>query len=131
MGICTLNTKTHELNFSGAFHSLFICNNDELIEIKGNRDSIGFSINEKKKEFINHHQIIEKGSTIYLSSDGLPDQFGGVKGKKLKWKGLKSKLVEWHQHPIKSNKKQIKNFFYDWRNDQEQLDDVCIMGVRI
>lgn len=131
MGICSLNTKTNELQFSGAFHSLFICKSNELVEIKGSRESIGFSTSESKKEFINHQMLLEKGSTIYLSTDGFPDQFGGVKGKKLKWKGLKAKLLEFHQLSIATQKKELKNFFHTWKNDQEQLDDVCIMGVRI
>jgi len=131
MGICSLNTKTNELQFSGAFHSLFICNNNELSEIKGNRESIGFSMLGNKKEFLNHQITLEKGAAIYLSTDGFPDQFGGVKGKKLKWKGLKAVLLEFHQHSIKSQRKEFKNFFHTWKNDQEQLDDVCIMGVRL
>ena len=131
MGICTLNTKTNELNFSGAFHSLFICNDEELTEIKGNRDSIGFSIYENKKEFTNHQVSLKQGDTIYLSTDGLPDQFGGVKGKKLKWKGLKEQLCLWQKIPIANQKDTIKSFFYNWKNDLEQLDDVCIFGVRI
>lgn len=131
MGICSLNTKTNELQFSGAFHSLFICNNHQLTEVKGNRESIGFSILESKKEFINHQMVLDKDSTIYLSTDGFPDQFGGIKGKKLKWKGLKAKLLGLHQLSITSQKKELKIFFNTWKNDQEQLDDVCIMGVRI
>lgn len=131
MGICTLNTKTNELNFSGAFHSLFICNDEELTEIKGNRESIGFSIYRNKKEFINHKVNLKQGDTIYLSTDGLPDQFGGIKGKKLKWKGLKEQLCLWQKIPIANQKDTIKTFFYSWKNDLEQLDDVCILGVRI
>jgi acid phosphatase class B len=66
-----------------------------------------------------------------LCTDGLPDQFGGIKGKKLKWKGVKEKLTEWHKHPITKQKTVIKTFFDDWKNDLEQLDDVCIIGVRV
>ena len=131
MGICTLNTKTNELNFAGAFHSLFICNNNELQEIKGNRESIGFSIYEKKKEFENHQLKLSSGSTVYLSTDGLADQFGGVKGKKLKWKGLKQQLLNWHQLPINKQQKTVKQFFVDWKNDLEQLDDICVLGVKV
>lgn len=131
MGICTLNTKTNELNFAGAFHSLFVCNKKELTEIKGNRESIGFSIYEKKKDFENHQLKLLSGSTIYLSTDGLADQFGGVKGKKLKWKGLKQQLLNWHELPINNQNKTIKQFLVDWKNDLEQLDDICILGIRI
>ena len=131
MGICSYNIKTNELNFAGAFHSLFICDDNELIEIKGNRESIGFSIYENKKDFVNHKIVTKKGSTLYLCTDGLPDQFGGIKGKKLKWKGLKEQLFLWHKQPINNQKNTVKTFFDNWKNDLEQLDDVCIIGVRI
>ncbi|MBI2279627.1 MAG: SpoIIE family protein phosphatase [Bacteroidetes bacterium] len=131
MGICSYNIKTNELNFAGAFHSLFVCEGNELNEIKGNRESIGFSIYEKKKDFVNHKITLKKGTTLYLCTDGLPDQFGGIKGKKLKWKGVKEKLMEWHKQPISQQKNAVKTFFNVWKNDLEQLDDVCIIGVRI
>ncbi len=131
MGICSFNLNTKELNFAGAFHSLFICNNGVVNEIKGNRESIGFSIYENKKEFINHKVDIKKGDTIYLSTDGLPDQFGGIKGKKLKWKGVKAQFLLWHQQPIIQQKKAIKTFFKMWKKDLEQIDDVCVFGVKI
>ncbi|MGE0562715.1 MAG: tetratricopeptide repeat protein [Flavobacteriales bacterium] len=129
MGICTLNTKTNELNFAGAFHSLFICNNNELREIKGNRESIGFSIYDGKKMFVDHKIKLSKGDTLYLSTDGLADQFGGVKGKKLKWKGLKDQFLKWHKLPIHNQQKMVEQFFSNWKNDIEQLDDVCVLGL--
>ncbi len=129
MGICSYHTKTKELNFAGAFHSLFVCDGKELKEIKGNRESIGFSIYEHKKEFINHQIQIQKGNRVYLSSDGFPDQFGGEKGKKLKWKGLKKLICDIQNTELTQQKELIMDFFNQWKKDQEQLDDVCLMGV--
>jgi len=131
MGICTYNTKTNKFSFSGAFHSLFICNGEELKEIKGNRESIGFSIYQNKKEFINHEIELTKGDTVYLSTDGFPDQFGGRKGKKLKWKGFRGLLCRIHKVPIINQKDALRGFFQEWRKDQDQLDDVCVLGVSL
>lgn len=130
MGICTWNTKTNELQFSGAYHSLFIYNGKELEEIKGNRESIGYSLYENKSKFVNHIIDIQPKMTIYLSSDGFPDQFGGEKGKKLKWRGFKNLLEKISPSPIYAQMPLLKIFLTDWQGDLEQLDDVCVLGVK-
>jgi serine phosphatase RsbU (regulator of sigma subunit) len=130
MGICAWNTKTNELQFSGAYHSLFVNNDSGLTEVKGNRESIGYSIFENKEPFTNHKISVKPGSTVYLSSDGFPDQFGGEKGKKLKWSGFRKLLVEQSGKLINSQKESLSNSFEVWRGDLEQLDDVCVLGVK-
>jgi serine phosphatase RsbU (regulator of sigma subunit) len=131
MGICAYNTKTQELSFAGAYHSIFVCDGNDFKEIKGNRESIGFSIFKEKKEFINHSIETKPGDTVYLSTDGFPDQFGGEKGKKLKWKNFKQLLCDIQTTKIHDQKEDLKQFFYNWKNDLEQLDDVCIVGVKL
>lgn len=131
MGVCCWNKKDNTFQFSGAYNSLFICRETELIEVKGNRESVGASIFNHKKNFINHIVDIKKGDTIYLSSDGFPDQFGGEKGKKLKWKGFRSLLTTIAQEPINNQQLELESFFNAWKNDIEQLDDVCVIGVKI
>ena len=131
MGICSWNTKINTLQFSGAYHSLFICKQGELEEIKGNRESIGYSLYKEKTPFVNHTINIQPETSIYLSSDGFPDQFGGVKGKKLKWKGLKKQLAEASSLPLQEQLSFLQSFFSTWRNDLEQVDDVCVIGVNL
>ena len=131
MGICSWNTKTNELHFSGAYHSLFVNCGDELTEIKGNRESIGYSLYEDKSEFINHKIDVKPNSIIYLSSDGFPDQFGGEKGKKLKWSGFRKLLSQIGSSPINAQLPLLKSFLKDWQGDLEQLDDVCVIGVKL
>jgi len=131
MGICAYNRKTEKLSFAGAYHSLFICDGEEFREVKGNRESIGFSIFHDKKEFVNHEVDIKSGDILYLSTDGFPDQFGGEKGKKLKWKNFKKLLSDIQSTQIHDQKAEIMQFFHNWKRDLEQLDDVCVMGVQV
>jgi serine phosphatase RsbU (regulator of sigma subunit) len=130
MGVCSWNTKTNQLQFSGAYHSLFIHNGSELKEVKGNRESIGHSVFENKEPFTCHQINIDSGDMIYLSSDGFPDQFGGIKGKKLKWSGFRKQLLELGSDSLDNQKKNLLSFFNNWKTDLEQLDDVCVMGVK-
>ncbi len=131
MGICTLDINDDTLQFSGAFNSLFIFSDCQLTEIKGNRESVGASIYQREKCFINNTIPVKKGDVVYLSSDGFPDQFGGENGRKLKWKGLKELLSRVGNEPIENQKIKITSYFNKWKGKQEQLDDVCIMGVKI
>ena len=130
MGLCCWNSEDNTLNFSGANHSLFRIINNELQEIKGTKASIGYSLYETKHVFKNHAFRLTNGESVYLCSDGLPDQFGGEKGKKLKWKGFKSWLTEIQSTPMNKQKNKIHQLFKNWKKDQEQIDDVCMLGVK-
>ena len=131
MGICCWNKKENSFQFAGAYSSLFLYSDDKLTEIKGNRESVGASIFNHEKNFVNHEVSLCKGDLIYLSTDGFPDQFGGKRGKKLKWKGFRKLLSEIAEIPIAEQQSKLTTFFDDWKGNLEQLDDVCVIGVKI
>ena len=68
---------------------------------------------------------------IYLFTDGYADQFGGPRGKKFKYKTMKSALIGMHSTAAVTQKNKLEAIFEDWRADLEQVDDVCVIGVRI
>ena len=103
--------------------------NFELIEIKGDKQPIGSYLNQSR--FTNVEIQLKKGDVIYASTDGYADQFGGLDGKKMKTKILKEKLIECAELPIEDQKEFLKTFFNQWKGDLDQLDDVCIIGIRI
>ena len=134
-----------ELEFAGAHNPLWIVRDgnasfdglelkmelgsQSLYELKADKQPVGkFAYREK---FTYHKIQVQKGDTIYLSSDGFPDQFGGSKGKKLKSKAFKKLLMEISNEPIHSQKDILKKEFVEWKGEYEQLDDVCVIGVKI
>lgn len=117
------------LNYAGANNPLWIVRNNELIETKGDKQPIGKYM--KKEPFTNHSIELQKGDTLYLLTDGFPDQFGGKKGKKYKYKALKEKLLSINDLKLKEQKQALYKEFIEWKGDLEQIDDVCIIGVRI
>lgn len=129
IGICCWDKKKNLLYFAGANHSLFLMENNNLIEIKGTKSSIGYSVYERNVVFNEREIIVKKGDTIFLSTDGLPDQFGGEKGKKLKWKELKNWIIQLQPYSAAKKEKKIDTLFNDWKNNQEQVDDVCLLSV--
>ena len=68
---------------------------------------------------------------IYLFSDGFVDQFGGERNKKYMSSKFKRFLLEISDMPTKQQEYLVKVEFTDWIGDNEQIDDVCVMGVRV
>ncbi|MBI5219237.1 MAG: tetratricopeptide repeat protein [Bacteroidia bacterium] len=155
-----LNTLNNELQFAGANNPLYLIKQFEndntniqnsssdslkdksettnfqidkltnsLIEYKGDRQPIG--IYENMKPFTNHVIKLQKGDTIYLMSDGYKDQFGGPKNKMFKAKQLKELLVANGLKPMNEQKTILNQAFEHWKGNNEQIDDVTVLGLRI
>lgn len=73
---------------------------------------------------------MQKDDIIYTSTDGFADQFG-TNGKKLMKKKFKEELLKIHAKPMSEQKEHLNQFFKNWKGDLDQVDDVCIVGVRI
>lgn len=100
-----------------------------LIELKPDKQPVGKFVNEKS--FTNQSFAIQKNDVVYLFSDGFADQFGGQKGKKMKNVIFKNILLENIERPLTDQKKILTSAFESWRGDFEQLDDVCVMGIKL
>ncbi|PCJ28058.1 MAG: hypothetical protein COA97_01930 [Flavobacteriales bacterium] len=129
IALCSLNLTTNELQYAGANNSLYIVRNNELTEIKSNKQPIGKYMNTKP--FTNHKKTVFKEDNIYLFTDGYADQFGGPKGKKFKYRPFKELLISLSGNSMMNQKEILENNFINWKGDLEQIDDVCILGVKI
>lgn len=129
LALCSLDKQTNTLEFSGANNPMLIIRNGECIEVKGSKQPIGAYTHQKP--FENHVVKVEKGDCIYLWTDGIVDQFGGPKGKKLKSRPFKNFLLEICHHPMEKQLQLMDEMFKAWKGEIEQIDDVCVFGVRI
>ncbi len=129
IALCSFNKKTNKLEYAGAINSMFHVSENELIEVKGDKQPIGQYANIKP--FTNHIIDLVKGDTIYLFSDGYPDQFGGEKGKKYMYKRFRELLLDLSKIEFSKQKNKLDTEFNTWKGDLEQLDDVCVVGVRL
>ncbi len=140
-----LNTKTLEAEWSGANNPIWIVRKNNLpaidnskttandthslFEIKGDIQSI--SIMDNMQEFKNHQIQLLKDDRIYLFSDGYTDQFGGENGKKFMTTNFKKEILA-HQHfDINTHGEKLKLIFDEWKGQNEQVDDVCVLGIEI
>jgi tetratricopeptide (TPR) repeat protein len=101
----------------------------ELIEIKPDKQPIGKHF---RNEPYTHHEInLQTGDTLYIFTDGYADQFGGPKGKKFMYKQFKELLLSIYDKSMDEQKQLLYQAFNAWKGDLEQVDDVCVIGVRV
>ncbi len=123
-------TELVHVEWAGANNSLAIIKpNGELTEIKADKQPIGKT--EVLKPFTLQQLELSKGSCLYLYTDGYHDQFGGAKGKKLTKTRFKELLVSISHLPMKKQKEKLQSFLNEYKKSEEQVDDICVIGIRI
>ncbi len=130
IALCTYYKNENKLEFAGAQRPMLLIRNGQMIDYKPSKFSIGGHTAEGKKFELNTVDV-QKGDLIYLLTDGYADQFGGEKGKKFKFKTLKELILNNHTKPMQQQKLILDNAFESWKGALEQVDDVCIIGVKI
>ncbi|MCW9041223.1 MAG: SpoIIE family protein phosphatase [Flavobacteriales bacterium] len=132
VSLCKLDKVENTLYFAGANLSLVYFNEGELNIVKGSKCTVG-SVQPHVKGVppVTNKIHLKKGDSFYLYTDGIIDQFGGEYSKKFKISGLKSLLSSVYQKGIVTQEAEVVQVFETWKKNQEQLDDVCLIGVSV
>jgi serine phosphatase RsbU (regulator of sigma subunit) len=134
MAIVAFNEDFTSLEYAGANNPLWIFRKEEgeikLIETKPDKRPIGY-FRGMDMPFTNNEIKIYKGDCIYIFTDGYADQFGGEKGKKFKYKKIKEVLLSIIDLPMLEQEEILLRTFDAWKGNLEQVDDVCIIGIRL
>ncbi len=126
--IC-IDSKTKKYSYSAAHNKPIVISDSVIVEHHADKMPIGIGIRED--EFTHQALPLKKGDVLYLYTDGYADQFGGPKGKKFKYKQLNDLLLNNHHLPMQEQQKIISETFDNWKGELEQIDDVCIIGIRV
>lgn len=135
IALCSLSTFNsssgayRELKYAGANNPLWIIRNNEIIETKADKQPIGKF--EELLPYTTHTFELQKDDSIYIFSDGFVDQFGGEKGKKFKAQAFRELLLSIQDKTMEEQQISITKAFENWKGSLEQLDDVCVIGVRV
>lgn len=146
IALCCWNKKTNKLKFAGANNPLWILRDKEyenefdndfisedglkvLKEIKGDKQPVGSCYNPEP--FRTLEVKIKENDQVFVFTDGFADQFGGEKGKKLKYKNFKKLILQNAGNEIEDQGIEMDKAFNQWKGDFEQLDDVCVIGVSL
>jgi len=128
IALCLIDIDTKELQYSGAYNSLYIHRNNKLLELKANRQPIG--VYAREKNFTNHEFQLQTNDIVYSFSDGFSDQFNPNREKYM-IKRFKQFLVNIADHDLQKQKEFIENEFTEWKSHIRQMDDIVITGIKI
>ncbi len=130
MVLCAYDPESRKLHFAGSKNNLYIFRDNTYTEIKGDRISIGTSLLDSTKSFTDHIIDILPNDRLYTFTDGYPDQFGGANNKKLKSRQLLDIIANFADMSMPEQKMLLTRTFELWRGENEQIDDVCLVGIR-
>jgi PAS domain S-box-containing protein len=130
IALCKVNIDTREVEYAGAHRPLYIMRNGTMEEVKGNKFPIGGGIFKNQTNFTNTKLTLKKGDSIYFSSDGYPDQFGGPEGRKFGPKRVREIIERVHKMPMLDASKIFDQEWESWRGDTKQTDDVLLIGIK-
>lgn len=125
-----IDFKTLEMEFSGANNPLWIIRNEEVVELKADKMPVGRSPREAVS-FTSQKFQLQKNDLIYAFTDGYADQFGGPKAKKFKYKQLEEIILSNHSKHLREQNTILNTTFNNWKGNLEQVDDVCVIGLRV
>lgn len=128
-----LANAAYKMEWAGANNPLWVLRKKsegghELIEYKPDKQPIGQHIDAHP--FTTHAITLQKGDSLYIFTDGFQDQFGELSGKKFKSAQIRKMLLSIQEMSMEDQKKIIERAFNNWKGNFEQVDDVCIIGVR-
>lgn len=129
ISLCSLNLTTLRLQWSGANLPLLIVHEAGVEELKPDKQPIGLYLN--RRPFTTRHHQLKRGTMLYLFSDGYADQFGGADGKKLLKKNLKQYFSNIASLPVEVQLTELAFHFENWKGNNSQVDDVCVIGLHI
>ena len=131
MDIALCSIKGNVLNYAGANNPLWIIRNGELLATKADKQPIGHY--DDGKPYTNHEFELQLGDSIYLFSDGFADQFGGARDKKFTYRQFKELLLKIYQKNMNEQRDILDKTIEAWKQQSgsEQIDDICVVGVRI
>lgn len=129
ISLVLIDTEKKTLQFSGAYSRMFISRQEDIIEIKGDSQPIGF--HPVERNFTIHTIQLFEDDIIYLTSDGYVDQFGGERGKKLQYKNFRNLLQKISDSDMQAQKAFLLKEHMEWKGINEQVDDILMMGIHI
>lgn len=128
--VVSIDTITHQLQFAGAHHTLYIIRSKQLIELKGDKRGVGLR-NKAQSPFTNLSFTLQKGDMIYAFTDGFPDQIGGENRKKFYYPPFKELLLSICELTPEEQQKKLDQVHIDWMGSKmDQTDDILIIGIR-
>jgi len=133
IAICKINHDSNTLEYAGAMRPLWIINKGVLSEIRADKIPIGTRQKDRQEpiQYTTHTLQLGKGDSFYIFTDGYADQFGGPKDKKYSTSRFKELLIKNSAEDFATQEKNIRQEHMDWKGENEQIDDILVIGFTI
>ena len=131
ISLCIIDYDAMELQFAGAYNSMYLIRDGILIEYKADKMPVGVHLFEYEQNFTNNIIPLQSNDMLYIFSDGFIDQFGGERNSKFKTKPFKQLLNNISALPTNQQKDILMETHKNWKRDEFQVDDILIIGIRI
>ena len=131
VAILALDEVARKVYFSGAKNPFWYVRNDQIHQVKGSKFPIGSRQYRTSKVFETFTMDMQEGDRYYIFTDGFQDQFGGASGRKYMRKYFRNFLLEISKEPMTTQKQLLETELRDWQGDNQQTDDILIMGVKV
>ncbi|HXU25689.1 MAG TPA: SpoIIE family protein phosphatase [Bacteroidia bacterium] len=128
--IAAYDFKTKTMQYSAANNPVWIIRDNAILEFAADKMPVG-KHDRDNVPFTAHSIQLQAGDVVYTLTDGFPDQFGGPKGKKFKYKSLQELLLSICNSSMDTQKEKLVSTFTNWKGNLEQVDDVLLIGVRV
>ncbi|MBS4013542.1 MAG: tetratricopeptide repeat protein [Bacteroidetes bacterium] len=128
--LVVIDVDNLELQYSGSYNPLWMIRNSELSIFKTDLTTIGI-LGKNKGSFTNHQIKLQRGDTFYMFSDGYIDQFDEEGNQRFKYSRFKQLLLSIHSKPLYEQRQLLEETFYSWKGNNDQIDDVTILGFKI
>jgi len=130
MGMIIIENSTNKACYAGGNIPLWVYRDKTLTTYNADRMPIGIHIGEEMS-FTNNFVQLQKGDTIFMFSDGFPDQFGGTRNRKLLVSGFKKIIESIAETDIEKQATLLEKNLQEWKKDTRQIDDIIVLGVKI
>ncbi len=120
----------NKLTYSAANNPIWIIRGKQIMEFSPDKMPVG-KHDRDTISFTQHTIELQKNDMIYTLTDGMPDQFGGPKGKKYMYKQLKELLISISDLSMSEQKEKISESLNSWIGELEQVDDITIIGIKV
>lgn len=132
ISVIVIDRQNNLIEYSGARRPLYIVRQNELLKLSADRFPIGFHTGQHLQKFSNYEMPLEKGDTLYLFTDGYINQFGGPQRKKFGSLQFQQFLLSFQQLDLLKQKQALEEKFEIWKGtDEDQIDDILVMGIKI
>ena len=125
----TLTDRTKKITYAAANNEPILIKDNTIIKLAKDKMPVGYG--ELIADFELHTIDCKVGDMLYLYTDGYADQFGGPKGKKFKYKALNDLLQSINRLQMQEQHHKLNGTIENWMNDLEQVDDICIVGIKL